>query len=110
MSAADWRSADAYKELQTLDASAFAYEFLRRNREFMKHHERLLAKSRHRPLNAKEADAFAERWGVRFRKGFTRFVTRHRQLDTQSAGGCGRPDRDDRRADKSRRRTRITRF
>ena len=63
MGAADWRSADAYQELRLLDAPAFAFEFLRRNPEFLKDHARLVRKSGRQPLDSADAIAFAERWG-----------------------------------------------
>ena len=66
MARADWRSASAYEELRPLDAPAFAYEFLCRNPDFLSDHARLARSSRNRTLDAAEAEAFAQRWGVRF--------------------------------------------
>lgn len=66
MSGADWQSADAYEALRSLDAPAFAYEFLSRNPDFLADHARLLRTARRGALTEAEAQAFAERWGVRF--------------------------------------------
>ena len=66
MARADWRSASAYEDLRPLDAPAFAYEFLRRNPDFLSDHARLARNSRNRTLDPAEAEAFAQRWGVRF--------------------------------------------
>lgn len=84
MSGADWRSADAYEALRSLDAPAFAYEFLSRNPDFLADHARLSRMSRRgAPIEA-EAQVFAERWGVRFHRG-RRFGRRHiGPLDTPS--------------------------
>ncbi|MCT4471672.1 MULTISPECIES: transcriptional regulator domain-containing protein [Alphaproteobacteria] len=87
MSAADWRSADAYQELRLLDAPAFAFEFLRRNSEFQEDHRRLAHRSRGRAINPLDAEtaAFAERWGVRFRPRIARPPRNGRSMDSQSA-------------------------
>jgi hypothetical protein len=83
MSTADWRSADAYQELRSLDAPAFAFEFLRRNPEFRADHARLARKARGRPLEVSDADAFAERWGVRFRRRIAGASSKRRSMDGQ---------------------------
>ena len=41
MNRAYWRSAGAYKKLQSFDAVGFAFQFLCRNPEFVKDRERL---------------------------------------------------------------------
>lgn len=101
MSAADWRSAGAYEELRLRDAPAFAFEFLRRNPEFRTDHARLLRKSRGRPLNVEDADAFAERWGVRFRTRAPWSSRNSRAVDTQGASERRYPDKDHRRIGQS---------
>jgi hypothetical protein len=101
MGAADWRSADAYQELRLLDAPAFAFEFLRRNPEFLKDHARLVSKSSGQPLDPADAIAFAERWGVRFRKGITRTCRRRRFMDSQGAPKRRRSDKGSRGPDQS---------
>ena len=83
MARADWRSASAYEELRTLDAPAFAYEFLCRNPEFLADRARLTRAGRKRSLQAAETEEFSRRWGVRFRKR-----RRHRQ---PGVGAMGRP-------------------
>jgi hypothetical protein len=64
MARQDWRSASAYDHLRSLDAPEFAFEFLRRNADFLKHHARL---TRKKSIDPGELEAFAQRWGVRFR-------------------------------------------
>ena len=68
MSRADWRSPGAYEELRSLNAPGFAWEFLRRNPDFQQDRRKLERAARRGVLNQAEADAFARRWGVRFRK------------------------------------------
>jgi Family of unknown function (DUF6499) len=67
MSRAYWRSPEAYKELQTLDAPGFASQFVKRNPDYEKDSKRLQELERHGTLDPAEADAFARRWGLRFR-------------------------------------------
>jgi hypothetical protein len=68
MSRADWRTPGAYEELRSLDAPGFAWEYLRRNSDFQQDRRKLERTARRGVLNQAEADAFARRWGVRFRK------------------------------------------
>ena len=67
MARADWRSAGAYEDLQPLDAPAYAYEFLRRNADFLADHARLTRQTQTQALDDAETEEFARRWGVRFR-------------------------------------------
>ncbi len=66
MAEAEWRSPGAYEDLRALDAPGFAWEFLRRNPAFQRDRKRLEEAAERGTLSAKEADAFARRWGVRF--------------------------------------------
>ena len=68
MSRADWRSPDAYEHIRSLDASGFAWEFLRRNPVFRREHRKLEYASRRGTVDSAETEAFAHRWGVRFRE------------------------------------------
>ena len=68
MSRADWRTPGAYEELRSLDAPGFAWEYLRRNSDFQQERRKLDQAARRGVLNQAEADAFARRWGVRFRE------------------------------------------
>jgi len=97
MARADWRSAGAYESLRTLDAPAFAYEFLCRNPDFLSDHARLARSSRNRTLNAAEAETFARRWGVRFRTQLRSRTPRRRSLDATDASERGDPDETPRR-------------
>jgi Family of unknown function (DUF6499) len=92
MSRADGRTPGAYEELRSLDAPGFAWEYLRRNSDFQQDRRKLEQAARRGVLNQAEADAFARRWGVRFRE-------RHRDKQRRrgSMGGArsakrGRPD------------------
>lgn len=68
MSRAYWRSPGTYKELQTLDAPGFAFQFVSRNLAFIEDRDRLQRAARRNSLDPAEADAFARRWGLRFRR------------------------------------------
>jgi hypothetical protein len=64
----EWRLDAAYHNKNALDAPGFAFEYLRRNRDFVRdqrHLEQLLKRSR---LTVSMRDAFADRWGMRFRE------------------------------------------
>ena len=97
MARADWRSVSAYEELRPLDAPAFAYEFLCRNPDFLSDYARLARKSRNRTFDVAEAEAFARRWGVRFRAQLRSRATRRRSLDGPDAPERGDPDETARR-------------
>jgi hypothetical protein len=68
MSRADWRSADAYESLRSLDAPGFAWEYLRRNPEFLRDQHKLERAARQGALDPADTEAFTRRWGVRFRE------------------------------------------
>lgn len=68
MSRANWRSAGAYEGLRSLDAPAFALQFVSRNRDFMRERATLQRALRRGALMQPDAEAFARRWGLRFRK------------------------------------------
>ena len=97
MARTDWRSASAYEDLRLLDAPAFAYEFLRRNTEFLSDYARLIRASRRGATDPAEAGAFAQRWGVRFRSQARSSPTRRRSVDAPGASERGDPDQHSRR-------------
>lgn len=101
MARADWRSPSAYEELRPLDAPAFAYEFLRRNPDFLSDHARLARKSRSRTLDAAEATAFARRWGVRFQAQLGSRTKRRRSVGIRDTSERGDPDKPPRRPRRS---------
>lgn len=68
MSRPDWRLSAAYEHIRSLDAPGFAWEFLRRNSDFLQQRSKLEQAARQGALNPAEVDAFTRRWGVRFRK------------------------------------------
>jgi hypothetical protein len=92
MARADWRSVSAYEELRSLDAPAFAYEFLCRNPDFLSDHARLARKSRNRTLDAAEAEQFARHWGVRFQAQLRSYKKKRRSVDTPGASERDDPD------------------
>jgi hypothetical protein len=67
MARGDWTSPAAYEELGSLDAPGFAWEYLDRNPDFTQDRRRLERADRRGVLNQAEVDAFAQRWGLRFR-------------------------------------------
>ena len=67
MSQPDWRSPGAYDNLRSLDAPGFAWEYLRRNADFLKQRDELDQAARRGALDPAEVEAFTRRWGVRFR-------------------------------------------
>ncbi len=67
MARGDWTSPAAYEELGSLDAPGFAWEYLDRNPDFTQDRRRLERADRRGVLDQAEADAFARRWGLRFR-------------------------------------------
>ena len=64
MNRAYWRSPEAYKQLQTLDAPGFAFQFLSRNPDFVRDRERMQQLDRRGALEPAEVNAFARRWGL----------------------------------------------
>jgi len=67
MNRGDWRSPDAYESLRSLDAPAFAWEFLHRNPNFQQALRTLERASRRGVLTSADIDVFAQRWGIRCR-------------------------------------------
>ena len=64
MQSIDWRTPAAYKRIKALPPAGFAWEYLRRNEDYRREVERL---TQRREPAGEEVDAFASRWGVRFR-------------------------------------------
>jgi hypothetical protein len=92
MSRADWRTPGAYEELRSLDAPGFAWEYLRRNSDFQQDRRKLERTARRGVLSQAEADAFARRWGVRFRKRRRDKQPQFRSMDRGRPAKRGRPD------------------
>ena len=91
MARGDWTSPAAYEELGSLDAPGFAWEYLDRNPDFTQDRRRLERADRRGLLNQAEVDAFARRWGLRFRA--RRRVGWHRRsLDAGRAAQRGHAD------------------
>ena len=90
MNRADWRSPDAYEHLRSFDAPGFAWEYLRRNSDFLQERRKLERAARQGALDPAEVDAFTRRWGLRFRE--------HRRDEQRELGSLGatRPAKRDR--------------
>lgn len=90
----DWRSADRYDDLRSLDAPGFAWEFLSRNPEFRRDYDALAAAAELGVVNSDDADVFARRWGVRVRGHLRRRYLRRldRTLDTRDPAIRGPSD------------------
>ncbi|PQZ47244.1 hypothetical protein CQ052_19005 [Ochrobactrum sp. MYb15] len=61
----DWRVLADYRHTKNLPAAGFAWEYLRRNDEYR--HEYQTLTTMQRP-DARQLEAFAQRWGLRFRR------------------------------------------
>ncbi len=59
----DWRSPAAYKHTKNIPAAGFAWEYLRRNDDYRQDFQTIALTGRR---NARELEAFAHRWGLRF--------------------------------------------
>jgi hypothetical protein len=88
MPRADWRSTAPYDDKRKLDAPGFAFEFLRRNAEFVKDHERLARLASRNALSRKSRETFARRWGVRFREVRARRQAANDPLDGDGPAKC----------------------
>jgi hypothetical protein len=84
----DWRSPAAYEDKRSLDAPGFAFEFLRRNPEFIRHYQLLARAQRRNTLTPKSRQTFARRWGVRFRSARTRLPDPEDSVDGGGAAKC----------------------
>lgn len=62
MSSRDWRSESAYEELNTASLRDLAWEYLRRNPDYVRDHAKATTASSDRA-----ASAAAQTWGLRFR-------------------------------------------
>ncbi|QHC36963.1 hypothetical protein IFJ82_14215 [Novacetimonas hansenii] len=96
MSRANWRSAGAYEGLRSLDAPAFALQFVSRNRDFIRDRAALQRAALRAALSTSDAEAFARRWGLRFRECPHGPQSAYRPLDCCGIAGrdCGCPPAD----------------
>jgi hypothetical protein len=63
MHAFDWRSPESYKGLQEADITDIAWECLRRNADYRRDYEVMIANSR----DGEVTPEFRRRWGICFR-------------------------------------------
>ena len=66
MTRPNWRDGEGYKAMMAMDASGFAWEFLKRNHAFVEELRFLKRVQQRRKLTRAERELFALRWGVRF--------------------------------------------
>lgn len=59
----DWRSPDSYKSLQDAEVTDIAWECLRRNVDYRREYEVVMANS----PKGEVTDAFRRKWGICFR-------------------------------------------
>jgi hypothetical protein len=85
MSSDDWRDPANYELLRSLDAPGLAWEYLRRNPEFNVERARLKQEHERDLLTPERAEAFARRWGVRFRRCGRDHLSFIDQVDRPSA-------------------------
>jgi hypothetical protein len=90
MPQADWRSTAPYDDKRKLDAPGFAFEFLRRNAEFIRDHQRLVRLARRNALSRKSRETFAQRWGLRFREVRARRQATNDPVDDGGPAKCRR--------------------
>lgn len=68
MPISDWRSSDVIEQLNRLDRSGFAIEFLRRNDAYRADYARIQQLIARDGIDSQAARVdFARRWGLRFR-------------------------------------------
>ena len=89
MPKADWRSPAEYEDRRFLDAPGFAYEFLARDEAFQRDRRKLDRDAERNRLDPADADAFARRWGLRFRAT----VRQRRRSAPRPVDTRGAPDR-----------------
>jgi hypothetical protein len=88
MNRPDWRFPGAYEDVLSLDAPGFAWQFLRRNPEFIRAWHTLTAAAKSGTLKQTDADRFAEIWGVRFRALKRNCNCRRVTLDAAGIAQC----------------------
>ena len=88
MGRVDWRSPEGYEELRSLDAPGFALEFLSRNPEFQRDREALRQAASGGVLDPVSEDAFAKRWGLRFRRSRRKRSRKRRRMDPRGVAEC----------------------
>lgn len=64
MHKADWRSSADYRSLQNYDRAGFAWEIVRRNRDYCREYNQILLTKPPDPLLI---ESFVKRWGLRCR-------------------------------------------
>jgi hypothetical protein len=84
----DWQFETAYEDKYALDAPGFAFEYLRRNRSFIRDCRRLESLLKRGTLSQKTRDAYARRWGMRFREIYPGGRISDDPVDNDGSPGC----------------------
>ena len=77
----NWQSDAAYDDKRALDPPGYAFEYLRRNRSFVRDARRLEGHLKRGTITRHMREAYARRWGVRFREVHTRRRTSDDPVD-----------------------------
>ena len=85
----DWHSPSAYEDKCKLDAPGFAFEFLTRNRAFLRDFKRLSEAHARNDLSDADREVFAQRWGLRFREADRRLHALRGPVDGDGSAQCG---------------------
>jgi len=64
----NWQLDAVYKDIHTLDSPGYAFEYLRRNSKFISDTHRLETHLKRGTISRAMRDAYARRWGMRFRE------------------------------------------
>ena len=67
-----WQLDAAYEDKHALDPRDYAFEYLRRNRDFVRDTQRLERQLARGALTPRMRSVYAQRWGLRFREVHTR--------------------------------------
>ena len=84
----EWQTETAYEDKYALDAPGFAFEYLRRNRSFLHDQQRLERLLKRGTLTHKTREAFARRWGMRFREVRPKHRSTSDPVDNDSPSDC----------------------
>lgn len=84
----EWQSDAAYKDKLALDPPQYAFEYLRRNRDFVRDTQRLERRLKQGTLTRQMRTDYARRWGLRFREVHPRRRPSDDPVDDDSSTQC----------------------
>ena len=88
MPQSNWQLDAAYEDKHALDPPEYAFEYLRRNRNFVRDTKRLERRLALGTLTPQMRTVYAQRWGLRFREVHTRCRTPDDPVDDDGASPC----------------------